>query len=254
MILVNFLSNLTLISQKIADKLREKLPDLNIDLSRLTNFVNSRKDHDVVFTLRDITVTQVLNILKRVTCSPNKSAGIDGTNARLFRLAAPIITLSIARMINYSFSFGTFPHRWKPVKLPLCSKKVMQATHPIIVQFLSLQSYLRLLKNTSTILWMTFFKWTTWFTTSSPGLFLRRNGRLLDVFRQSGFRKQHGSETALFKNESSGADPGFCLGGGVLVSCSTSTPINHIVFLQNTIVLENRSSSQRGCAPPAPSP
>ena len=27
-----------------------------------------------------------------------------------------------------------------------------------------------------------------------------------------------------------GADPGFFLGGGVLVSCSTSTPINHIVF------------------------
>ena len=26
-----------------------------------------------------------------------------------------------------------------------------------------------------------------------------------------------------------GADPGFFLGGGALVSCSTSTPINHIV-------------------------
>ena len=33
----------------------------------------------------------------------------------------------------------------------------------------------------------------------------------------------------------SGADPEFFLGGGALVSCSTSTPINHIVFfLQNT--------------------
>ena len=32
-----------------------------------------------------------------------------------------------------------------------------------------------------------------------------------------------------------GVDPGFFLGGGSLVSCSTSTPINHIVyFLQNT--------------------
>ena len=28
----------------------------------------------------------------------------------------------------------------------------------------------------------------------------------------------------------SGADPGFFLGGGALVSCSTSTPINHIVL------------------------
>ena len=31
-----------------------------------------------------------------------------------------------------------------------------------------------------------------------------------------------------------GADPGFFLGGGALVSCSTSTPINHSFFLQNT--------------------
>ena len=128
---------------KIADKLREKLPDLNNDLSRLTNFVNSRKDHGVVFTLRDITVLQVLSILKRV--SPNKSAGIEGINASLLRLAAPVITPSVARMINYSFSSRTFPHRWKPLKVPLCSKKVMQATHPIIAQFLSLQSYLGLL-------------------------------------------------------------------------------------------------------------
>ena len=36
----------------------------------------------------------------------------------------------------------------------------------------------------------------------------------------------------------SGADPGFFLGGGALVSCSTSTPINHIVFfLQNTSLI-----------------
>ena len=36
-------------------------------------------------------------------------------------------------------------------------------------------------------------------------------------------------------NGDSGADPGFFLGGGALVSCSTSTPINHIIFfLQNT--------------------
>ena len=33
-----------------------------------------------------------------------------------------------------------------------------------------------------------------------------------------------------------GADPGFFLGGGALVSCPTSTPINHMVFFfaQNT--------------------
>ena len=36
------------------------------------------------------------------------------------------------------------------------------------------------------------------------------------------------------ENLVTGADPEFFLRGGALVSCSTSTPINHIIFLQNT--------------------
>ena len=66
-ILVNFSSNLTLISQKSLINLRKSHQvDLNNDLSRsrLTNFVNFRKDHDIVFTLRDIIVTQLISILK----------------------------------------------------------------------------------------------------------------------------------------------------------------------------------------------
>ena len=48
-------------------------------------------------------------------------------------------------------------------------------------------------------------------------------------------------------------------GGGALVSCSTSTPINHIIFFFSRIpvVLENRRSSQGGggvCAPLHPPP
>ena len=43
------------------------------------------------------------------------------------------------------------------------------------------------------------------------------------------------------------ADPGFFLGGGALVSCSTSTPINHIVFFcRRPVVLENHRSSRGG--------
>ena len=34
----------------------------------------------------------------------------------------------------------------------------------------------------------------------------------------------------VFEGTTAGADPGFSLGGGALVSCSTSTPINHVVF------------------------
>ena len=44
---------------------------------------------------------------------------------------------------------------------------------------------------------------------------------------------------------------------GALVSCATSTPINHIVFhfLQNTSCIRKpQVISRGGCAPPAPSP
>ena len=46
------------------------------------------------------------------------------------------------------------------------------------------------------------------------------------------------------------------LGGDALVSCSTSTPINHIVFFfcRIPVVLENRRSSQGGAHPLHPPP
>ena len=56
----------------------------------------------------------------------------------------------------------------------------------------------------------------------------------------------------------SGADPGFFFwgGGGALVACSTSTPINHIAFFwQNTSCIRKpQVILGGGCAPPAPSP
>ena len=50
----------------------------------------------------------------------------------------------------------------------------------------------------------------------------------------------------LEKKVNTGANPGFFLGGGALVSWSTLTPINHIVFFFGRIpvVLENRRSSR----------
>ena len=53
--------------------------------------------------------------------------------------------------------------------------------------------------------------------------------------------------------EKSGADPGLFLGGGALVSCSTSTPINHILFfLQNTSCIRKAQVISEGggvCTP-----
>ena len=52
-----------------------------------------------------------------------------------------------------------------------------------------------------------------------------------------------------------GADPGFFLGGGAFISCSNSTPINHIgFFCRIPVVLENRRSSQGGVRTPCTLP
>ena len=95
----------------IADNLRSGLGNTPSDLSKLVNFVESRKDPDVVFSVPDITNAQVLQIIKGI--SPHKAAGIDKISARFFRVAAPILAPRIARLINMSFSTGTFPIRWK---------------------------------------------------------------------------------------------------------------------------------------------
>ena len=58
---------------------------------------------------------------------------------------------------------------------------------------------------------------------------------------------QENKECVESEVDKSGADPGFFLGGGALVSWSTSTPINHIVFFGGIpVVLENRRSSRGG--------
>ena len=52
-------------------------------------------------------------------------------------------------------------------------------------------------------------------------------------------------ELSMMKSGGRGGSRIFFLGGGALVSCSTSTPINHIVFFfcRIPVVLENRRSS-----------
>ena len=51
-----------------------------------------------------------------------------------------------------------------------------------------------------------------------------------------------------------GADPGFFLGGGALVSCSTSTPINHIVFFFGRIPVVQVISGGGGMRTPCTLP
>ena len=77
-----------------------------------------------------------------------------------------------------------------------------------------------------------------------------------DHYRTGYFDNEIGIFPRVFAEEP-GADAGFFLGGGALVSCSTSTPINHIVlffFAEYQLYEKTAGHLREGCAPPAPSP
>ena len=99
----------------IADKLRSTLQQLSFDRSKLVDFVLSKKNQKVSYCIPSITSDQVLNILNKI--SLRKAAGVDGINARVLCVAAPVIAPTIAKLINCSFATGIYPQRWKSVKV-----------------------------------------------------------------------------------------------------------------------------------------
>ena len=147
-----FISHFT----SIADQLRSLLPQTNLDISKLTHFVDSRKGAGITFSIPSITESKVIDCLMNL--SSNKASGIDKLSARLLKSAAPIIAPSIAKLINYSFSKSVFPQRWKTAKvvplfkggdlenvnnyrpisvLPVLSKVIERHVHDTLYSYLS---------------------------------------------------------------------------------------------------------------------
>ena len=164
----------------IADNLISGLGNTPSDLSKLVNFVESCKDPDVVFSVPDITNAQVLQIIKGI--SPHKAAGIDKISARFLHIAAPILAPSIARLINMSFSTGTFPTHWKTANVTPLFKQGAASDpsnyRPISVLPVVSKVIERHMHN-------------------SLYAFLMDNNLLYS--RQSGFRGMYSTETALIK-------------------------------------------------------
>jgi hypothetical protein len=47
----------------------------------------------------------------------NKATGPDGVGIRLLKLAAPIISESLSRIINHCITTGKFPTKWKEASI-----------------------------------------------------------------------------------------------------------------------------------------
>ena len=99
----------------IADRLRSTLLLILSDPSKLQDFVRSRKSPDTSYVIPSITSAQVLTMLQKL--SPHKAADIDKINSQLLCIVAPVIAPVVARLINFSFSSGSFPSCWKTAKV-----------------------------------------------------------------------------------------------------------------------------------------
>lgn len=109
----------------IADRLRTLIASIPFDTSKLHNFVRSRIDESVTFSIPSITETDVIGFLLKI--DSNKSTGIDGISSRMLKLAAPIIAPSLAKLINLSISLNPFPEHWKTARITPIFKNGDQA-------------------------------------------------------------------------------------------------------------------------------
>ena len=164
----------------IADRLRSLLPSVPFDRSKLENFVLSRKDPEVKFRIPDIKSGFVFDSLRCLKA--NKARGVDKLGARFLKIASPEIAPSLTKLMNFSFSSSVFPKRWKIAKVaPLFKSGDREDLNnyrpisvlPILSKTLERHVHIHLYE------------------------YLLHNNLL--YARQSGFRKNHGTETALIK-------------------------------------------------------
>ena len=94
---------------------------------------------------------------------PRKSSGLDNIDGKLFKLAAPVITLPLTHILNLSISTGSIPQAWKMAKvipifkagnrkmlnnyrpisiLPLVSKILEKAVHSQLLPYLTTNNLL----------------------------------------------------------------------------------------------------------------
>ena len=164
----------------VAERLRSLLPSIPFDMTKLVHFVLSRKDLEVEFSIPLLSKGYIIDNLRAL--NPKKAMGVDKFSARILKIAAPVIAPFIAKLMNRSIESCVFPIRWKTAKVtPLFKsgdRDDLNNYRPISV--LPILSKL-LERHVHTNLYA----------------YLSDNNLLYAC--QSGFRRHHGTDTALIK-------------------------------------------------------
>ena len=82
---------------------------------KLRTFVESKIPENVSFKIPLITSEQVLSFINKL--DPAKATGIDGLGPKIIKLAANVLSPSIAMLITKSLLTGTFPSQFKLAKI-----------------------------------------------------------------------------------------------------------------------------------------
>ena len=99
----------------IAEQLRDGLTQVPFDNSKLENFVSLRKTQDKNFSIQPFKVEFVLENL--ASLQSNKVMGVDKISTRTLKIAAPVIALSVVKLLNFSLQSTVCPQRWKTAKV-----------------------------------------------------------------------------------------------------------------------------------------
>ena len=165
----NHFSNLT--KDLIDDKINAYDPDVLSKLVRKLNLTTK-------MAFPEMTTQQSLELIQAISTS--KATGIDGLSARLVKIAAPAIALSLTKLINICITTGVFPLAWKVARITPLHKTGEKSDknnyRPISVLPILSKVFEHHIYN-------------------SIYSFLEDNNILYQF--QSGFRRHHSAETAL---------------------------------------------------------
>ena len=104
---------------KIANELNHSFANFGVIPSGSPKISDNGNLHQVfcnhIFDFAEIDSQRVLEILK--TLDIKKAVGIDGLDTKLLKEAAPIVSEQLTRMFNFSLRTGQIPNEWKTAKV-----------------------------------------------------------------------------------------------------------------------------------------